>query len=64
MQEEKVFFSIYLSNWYEQNKDYRDSVLIVMGQSYKARQLKMLGIGDMDRETFIQVKESTKVQIY
>ncbi|CAH1401395.1 unnamed protein product [Nezara viridula] len=52
--EEAVFGAVYSSDWYNRNKSYRDNVLIVMRQSYTSRPLRMMSMGDMDKETFIK----------
>nr|AOH73453.1 olfactory receptor 8 [Adelphocoris lineolatus]APZ81451.1 olfactory receptor 29 [Adelphocoris lineolatus] len=51
--EESIFHALYASNWYEKDVNYRKSIILMQKLTHTPRRIKMCGIGDMGRSTFI-----------
>nr|AQM56079.1 olfactory receptor [Apolygus lucorum] len=51
--EESVFYAMYSSKWYERDVSHRKSIILMQKQAMTSRRIKMFGLGDMGRSTFI-----------
>lgn len=54
-QEESVFHALWASKWYEKSVKERKTIIFMQKESMKARRIRLFGVGDMGRYTFIDV---------